>query len=201
MVTPLGRGVETTWRRLIGGDCGIRGLTHDDLKMNSFDDETKSYTIDQLSSKVASFVTHGTNPGEFDEGLWLNSKMQRSLWMVFPLVSTDAFYPLEASSSRSCSRKTRRVPRLRNQITILKEVLPYGAVGYEAFVYFLSYIYTGGLKPFPLEVSTCVDSVCAHDSCRPAIDFVVELMYASSILQVPELVSSFQRRLCNFVEK
>uniref|UniRef100_M4E8I7 Uncharacterized protein n=1 Tax=Brassica campestris TaxID=3711 RepID=M4E8I7_BRACM len=83
----------------------------------------------------------------------------------------------------------------------LKEVLPYGAVGHEAFVYFLSYIYTGRLKPFPLEVSTCVDSVCAHDSCRPAIDFVVELMYAASILQVPELVSSFLRRLCNFVEK
>ncbi|KAJ4906369.1 putative pentatricopeptide repeat-containing protein [Raphanus sativus] len=62
-------------------------------------------------------------------------------------------------------------------------------------------IYTGRLKPFPLEVSTCVDSVCAHDSCRPAIDFIVELMYASSILQAPELVSSFQRRLCNFVEK
>ncbi|KAG2301824.1 hypothetical protein Bca52824_030475 [Brassica carinata] len=84
----------------------------------------------------------------------------------------------------------------------LKEVLPpYGAIGHEAFVYFLSYIYTGRLKPFPLDVSTCVDSLCAHDSCRPAIDFVVELMYASSILQVPELVSSFQRRLCNFVEK
>lgn len=74
----------------------------------------------------------------------------------------------------------------------LKEMLPYGAIGYEAFCYFLSYIYTGRLKPFPLEVSTCVDSVCAHDSCRPAIDFVIELMYASSILQVPELVSSFQ---------
>ncbi|WZY78148.1 hypothetical protein YC2023_024532 [Brassica napus] len=81
----------------------------------------------------------------------------------------------------------------------LKEVLP--VVGHEAFVYFLSYVYTGRLKPFPLQVSTCVDSLCAHDSCRPAIDFVVELMYASSILQVPELVSSFQRRLCNFVEK
>uniref|UniRef100_M4DZK2 NPR1 n=1 Tax=Brassica campestris TaxID=3711 RepID=M4DZK2_BRACM len=81
----------------------------------------------------------------------------------------------------------------------LKEVLP--VVGHEAFVYFLSYVYTGRLKSFPLQVSTCVDSLCAHESCRPAIDFVVELMYASSILQVPELVSSFQRRLCNFVEK
>ncbi|KFK41854.1 hypothetical protein AALP_AA2G179400 [Arabis alpina] len=83
----------------------------------------------------------------------------------------------------------------------LKDMLPYGVVAYEAFCYFLSYIYTGRLKPFPSDVSTCVDSVCAHDSCRPAIDFVVELMYASSVLQVPELASSFQRRLCNFVEK
>uniref|UniRef100_A0A0D3BDC9 3-oxoacyl-[acyl-carrier-protein] synthase, mitochondrial n=2 Tax=Brassica oleracea var. oleracea TaxID=109376 RepID=A0A0D3BDC9_BRAOL len=74
MVTPLGRGVETTWRRLIGGESGIRGLTPDDLKMSSFDEETKLYTFDQLSSKVAAFVPYGSNTGEFDEGLWLNSK-------------------------------------------------------------------------------------------------------------------------------
>ncbi|CDY39410.1 BnaAnng05410D [Brassica napus] len=98
-------------------------------------------------------------------------------------------------------KKDKKSSKIEKPKYHLKEVLPYGAVGYEAFVYFLSYIYTGRLKPFPLEVSTCVDSVCAHDSCRPAIDFVVELMYAASILQVPELVSSFLRRLCNFVEK
>ncbi|KAF3487436.1 hypothetical protein F2Q69_00055295 [Brassica cretica] len=98
-------------------------------------------------------------------------------------------------------KKDKKSSKIEKPKYHLKEVLPYGAVGHEAFVYLLSYIYTGRLKPFPLEVSTCVDSVCAHDSCRPAIDFVVELMYASSILQVPELVSSFQRRLCNFVEK
>ncbi|XP_010538609.1 PREDICTED: regulatory protein NPR3-like [Tarenaya hassleriana] len=83
----------------------------------------------------------------------------------------------------------------------MKELLPFGHVGQETFLHFLNYIYTGRLKPFPMEVSTCVDTVCAHDSCRPAIDFAVELMYASSVFQVPELVSSFQRRLCNFVEK
>lgn len=75
MVTPLGRGVETTWKRLIGGECGIRGLTLDDLKMKSFDEETKLYTFDQLSSKVAAFVPYGSNPGEFDETVWLNSKV------------------------------------------------------------------------------------------------------------------------------
>ena len=74
----------------------------------------------------------------------------------------------------------------------MSELLPYGNVGYEAFLIFLSYLYTGKLKPSPMEVSTCVDNVCAHDSCRPAITFAVELTYASSIFQVPELVSLFQ---------
>ncbi|KAL5842661.1 hypothetical protein ACOSQ3_013264 [Xanthoceras sorbifolium] len=83
----------------------------------------------------------------------------------------------------------------------MTELLPYGKVGYEAFLIFLSYLYTGKLKPSPMEVSTCVDNVCAHDACRPAINFAVEMMYASSIFQVPELVSLYQRRLLNFVEK
>jgi regulatory protein NPR1 len=74
----------------------------------------------------------------------------------------------------------------------MSELLPYGNVGYEAFLIFLSYLYTGKLKPSPMEVSTCVDNVCAHDACRPAITFAVELTYASSIFQVPELVSLFQ---------
>ncbi|KAF7121459.1 hypothetical protein RHSIM_Rhsim13G0130800 [Rhododendron simsii] len=83
----------------------------------------------------------------------------------------------------------------------MSDLLPYGSMGYEAFLIFLSYLYTGKLKPFPPEVSTCVDNECAHDACRPAIDFSVELMYASSVFQVPELASLSQRRLLNFVGK
>uniref|UniRef100_A0A5B6ZYU0 Putative ankyrin repeat family protein n=1 Tax=Davidia involucrata TaxID=16924 RepID=A0A5B6ZYU0_DAVIN len=83
----------------------------------------------------------------------------------------------------------------------MSDLLPYGNVGYEAFLIFLSYMYTGKLKPSPPEVSTCVDNACIHDSCRPTINFAVELMYASAIFQVPELVSLFQRRLLNFVCK
>ncbi|XP_057754654.1 BTB/POZ domain and ankyrin repeat-containing protein NPR1-like [Arachis stenosperma] len=83
----------------------------------------------------------------------------------------------------------------------MSDLLPYGNVGYEAFQIFLGYVYTGKLKPSPMEVSTCVDNVCAHAACRPAINFAVELMYASSIFQIPELVSLFQRRLLNFVGK
>ncbi|XWS12283.1 hypothetical protein CRYUN_Cryun37aG0076200 [Craigia yunnanensis] len=83
----------------------------------------------------------------------------------------------------------------------MSEMLSYGKIGLEAFQVFLSYLYTGKLKPSPVEISTCVDDVCAHDACRPAINFAVELMYASSIFQIPELVSLFQRRLLNFVER
>ncbi|KAL8251504.1 hypothetical protein R6Q59_035197 [Mikania micrantha] len=84
---------------------------------------------------------------------------------------------------------------------VMSGLLPYGNVGYDAFLTFLSYVYTGKLKSSPLEVSTCVDDGCHHDACRPAINFVVELTYASSVFQVPELVSLFQRRLLNFVDK
>lgn len=74
----------------------------------------------------------------------------------------------------------------------MSDVLPFGNVGYEAFLIVLSYLYTGKLKPSPAEVSTCVDDGCAHDACRPAINFSVELMYASAIFEVPELISLFQ---------
>lgn len=69
---------------------------------------------------------------------------------------------------------------------------PHGKIGLEAFIIFLNYLYTGKFKPSPLEVSTCVDSTCIHDACRPAIDFAIELMCASSIFQITELVSLFQ---------
>ncbi|CAI9788026.1 unnamed protein product [Fraxinus pennsylvanica] len=83
----------------------------------------------------------------------------------------------------------------------MTDLLPFGQVGYEAFLIFLSYLYTGKLRSSPPEVSTCVDNICAHDACRPAINFAVELMYASTVFQVSELVSLFQRRLLNLVFK
>ncbi|KAF8028793.1 hypothetical protein BT93_E1448 [Corymbia citriodora subsp. variegata] len=83
----------------------------------------------------------------------------------------------------------------------MDDLLPYGKVGYEAFLIFLSYVYTGKLKHSPVEVSTCVDETCSHDACSPAIKFAVELMYASYIFQIRELVSLVQRHLVNFVGK
>ncbi|XP_074286786.1 3-oxoacyl-[acyl-carrier-protein] synthase, mitochondrial [Silene latifolia] len=79
MVTPLGCGVETTWKRLIDGECGVRGITANDLKLDAFDVETRSHVFDQLTSKVAAIVPTGTNPGEFNEQLWHNPKEHKSV--------------------------------------------------------------------------------------------------------------------------
>lgn len=79
MVTPLGCGVESTWKRLVEGRCGIRELSPEDIQMSAFDPETRLYTFDQLASKVAAVVPCGTKPGEFNEELWLNSKVKEEL--------------------------------------------------------------------------------------------------------------------------
>ncbi|GFP86665.1 3-oxoacyl-[acyl-carrier-protein] synthase mitochondrial [Phtheirospermum japonicum] len=91
MVTPLGCGVDVTWKRLVDGECGIRAITIEDLKMNSFDRETQLHTFDQLTSKVAGIVPCGSNPGEFSEQLWLNSKDHRSIarFIGYALCATD----------------------------------------------------------------------------------------------------------------
>lgn len=82
-----------------------------------------------------------------------------------------------------------------------KDWLTEGNVGYEAFRILLAYLYSGKVKAPPTEVCICMDSTCAHDACRPAVDFTVELMYAAHVIQIPELVSLSQRRLLNFVER
>ncbi|OMP03162.1 hypothetical protein CCACVL1_02525 [Corchorus capsularis] len=53
MVTPLGCGVETTWKHLIQGKCGIRAVTPEDLKMNAFDKETQMLTFDHIEGALS----------------------------------------------------------------------------------------------------------------------------------------------------
>ncbi|XVE86210.1 hypothetical protein DITRI_Ditri18aG0017500 [Diplodiscus trichospermus] len=84
---------------------------------------------------------------------------------------------------------------------LMSELLPYGRVGYEAFNVFLNYLYTGKVKPSPMEVSTCVDDTCSHEACGPLINYALELLYASATFQMKELVLLVQRRLLNIVEK
>lgn len=51
--------------------------------MSGFDRETQLSTFDQLTSKVAALVPTGANPGEFNEKVWLNSKVLLHWLMAF----------------------------------------------------------------------------------------------------------------------
>lgn len=84
---------------------------------------------------------------------------------------------------------------------LLKDLVRVASIGHEVFMVFLNYLYTGKIKPSPSEVSSCVDNACVHDACRPAINYAVELMYASSTFQIKELVMVVERTLVNFVDK
>lgn len=90
MVTPLGCGVETTWKRLIEGECGVRAISSKDLKLDGFDAETQAHVFDQLTSKVAAIVPSGTNAGEYNEQMWLNSQ-ERSIsrFIAYALCAAD----------------------------------------------------------------------------------------------------------------
>ncbi|KAK1307483.1 hypothetical protein QJS10_CPA10g01909 [Acorus calamus] len=79
MVTPLGCGVGTAWRRLVEGRCGVRSVTPADLKMGGFEAEVMAHAFEQLTSKVAAIVPCGDKDGEFDEDKWLRSKDHKSM--------------------------------------------------------------------------------------------------------------------------
>ncbi|KAL9419916.1 hypothetical protein AB3S75_037641 [Citrus x aurantiifolia] len=84
---------------------------------------------------------------------------------------------------------------------LMTDLVPYGKVGYEAFNDTLHCLYTGKTKASPPEVSTCVDDACAHVACPPAINYFIELMYASAAFQMTEVVSVYECRLLYMVGK
>ena len=76
----------------------------------------------------------------------------------------------------------------------MSQLIPFSKVGIEAFKVILNYLYTGKLKPLPPEVSTCVDESCAHHACGPAINFTLQLLYASATFKTKEMVLLVQVR-------
>ncbi|GLJ48043.1 hypothetical protein SUGI_1014440 [Cryptomeria japonica] len=105
--------------------------------------------------------------------------------------------PTRSSSTTDSSTSTSTGEGLKYE---LKELLSEWNVGYEAFMIVLGYLYSGKLVEPQAGVCTCVDPICPHDVCRPAIDFAVELLYSAYVFQIPELVSLSQRHLLEIVE-
>jgi 3-oxoacyl-[acyl-carrier-protein] synthase II len=66
VVSPLGCGVETNWRRLIGGECGFRRI--------------ETFDVSDLACQVAAVVPrNGASDGAFDPDQWLDPKEQRKV--------------------------------------------------------------------------------------------------------------------------
>ncbi|KAK9267128.1 hypothetical protein L1049_009547 [Liquidambar formosana] len=171
------------------------GSTNHIISASSASENGSSLEIISLSKLSSNLEQLLTNPGiEFSDADIIVEGNPVGIHRCI-LAARSKFFADLFKRDKGCSEKEGK-PKY-----CMSDLLPHGKVGYEAFLIFLSYLYTGKLKPSPPEVSTCVDNACAHDACGPAINFAVELMYASSIFQVPELVSLFQRRLLNFVGK
>ncbi|KAL6224195.1 hypothetical protein ACLB2K_003051 [Fragaria x ananassa] len=74
-------------------------------------------------------------------------------------------------------------------------------VGLDSLLAVLGYLYSGKLRSLPKGVCVCVDDACSHVACRPVVDFMVEVLYASSTFQISELVTLYQKCLLNILEK
>jgi 3-oxoacyl-[acyl-carrier-protein] synthase II len=76
MVTPLGCGVEPTWKRLIAGESGLRGI--------------QSFDVSDLPAKIGGQVPRGeTSSGSFNADDWVPPKDQRKMdeFIVFGLAA------------------------------------------------------------------------------------------------------------------
>jgi len=76
LVTPLGCGVEPTWKRLLAGESGLRGI--------------QSFDVSDLPAKVAGQVPRGeTSSGLFNADDWVAPKEQRKMdeFIIFGLAA------------------------------------------------------------------------------------------------------------------
>src|SRR5262252_1666684 len=76
MVTPLGCGVETTWRRLLASQSGIAAI--------------QAFDVSDLPAKIAGLVPRGeTASGLFNADDWVPPKDQRKMdgFIVFALAA------------------------------------------------------------------------------------------------------------------
>lgn len=83
----------------------------------------------------------------------------------------------------------------------LKELAKEYDLSYEALITVLAYIYSGKVRHLPKGVCICADEECDHVACRPVIDFVVEVLYASFVFQISELFALCQSHLLDIVDK
>lgn len=74
----------------------------------------------------------------------------------------------------------------------LKELAKNFDISFDSLVTVLAYVYSGKVKEIPKGVCICVDADCEHVACRPVVDFMLEVLYASFTFEITELVALCQ---------
>ncbi|KAM7258097.1 hypothetical protein ACFE04_013838 [Oxalis oulophora] len=88
-----------------------------------------------------------------------------------------------------------------NNKLVLKELVKDHEIGYDALICVIGYLYSGVVKECPKGVCVCADEECLHVGCRPVVDFLVEVFYASFCFQISELVDRYQINLLEILDQ
>jgi 3-oxoacyl-[acyl-carrier-protein] synthase II len=78
LVTPLGCGVEATWKRLLAGDSGARRV--------------EEFEVSDISCQIASFIPKGPGAeGKFNPDEWMEPKEQRKVddFIIYAMAAAD----------------------------------------------------------------------------------------------------------------
>ncbi|KAL0426879.1 UNVERIFIED_CONTAM: Regulatory protein NPR1 [Sesamum latifolium] len=146
----------------------------------------------RLSDTLESIFVDTSSPPEFD--FFADARLVAASGREIPVHRCIL-------SARSVFFKNLFVNRERDTKFELKEVMKDYAIGYDALVTVLACIYSGKVRVSPKDVCVCVDDECSHLACRPAVAFMVEVLYASFVFQIYELVTRFQKNLMIILDK
>ncbi|KAL0643854.1 hypothetical protein Bca4012_042144 [Brassica carinata] len=168
--------------------------------------EHKEYSRSKLSCGSRHYIK-----ASFNDRMGIKDLISQGDCKVFrgDRVTNDAKLVLSGGRELSFHRVllAARSPFFRNALTTavvkleLKEIAKDHVVGVDSVVAVLAYIYSGRVKPPPKGVSECADESCCHVSCRPAVDFMVEVLYIASVFEIHELATLYQRHLLDVVDK
>ncbi|XP_051114178.1 BTB/POZ domain and ankyrin repeat-containing protein NPR1-like isoform X2 [Andrographis paniculata] len=148
--------------------------------------------LKRLSETLESIFFDGSSPPAFD--FFSDARM---------VVESGREIPVHRCvlSARSPFFKNLFLDRESDAKVEMKEVLKEYEVGFDALSTVLAYAYSGKVRVSGKGVCECVDEDCSHLACRPAVGFMVEVLYASFVFQINELVSRFQKNLMDVLDK
>ncbi|KAJ6813700.1 putative regulatory protein NPR1 isoform X1 [Iris pallida] len=175
-------------------------------------------SINSCISMEAFFDSSSSSPNHHPADVEALRRLSDSLSSLLLLSPSDSFSDLTIAVQSTDSPRdlavhrcilSARSPFFRRLLLLpdaaerldLGEVLLGFDVGFDALVLVMGYLYSGKVGPLPRGVCECADEDCRHVACRPAVEFMSQVLFAASVFEISELVSLFQRHLLGILEK